>query len=58
MQEPPDHSWAVFDTANDVPAEYAGRVLIGLTSEEALWFTAAANGEAEFRNIDAPAEHL
>ena len=45
VQEPTD-SWAVFDTANDEPAEYAGRVLIGLTSCEALRFIEAANDQA------------
>jgi hypothetical protein len=45
VQEPP-HSWAVFDAASDEPAEYAGRLLIGLTSCEAEWFAAAANDHA------------
>ncbi len=43
MQEPPHDSWAVFDTGNGVPAEYAGRLLIGLTSREAHCFAAVAN---------------
>ncbi|MDX8480510.1 hypothetical protein RFN28_18880 [Mesorhizobium sp. VK24D] len=41
----PTGSWTVFDTANEEPAELAGRVLIGLTPHEALWLTAAANDE-------------
>ena len=53
VQEPPHHhSWAVFDTTNDEPAEYAGRLLIGLTSHEALWFTAIANDEAGLQETD------
>jgi hypothetical protein len=52
VQEPPHHSWAVFDTTNDKPAEHAGRVLIGLTSLEARRFTAAANDDAECREIN------
>ncbi|WP_181170276.1 MULTISPECIES: hypothetical protein [unclassified Mesorhizobium] len=43
VQEPPGGSWAVFDTGNGTPAEYAGRVLIGLTSREARWFVAVGN---------------
>ncbi|UCI06495.1 hypothetical protein [Mesorhizobium sp. B1-1-8] len=46
VQEPPHDSWTVFDTGNNLPAEYAGRVLIGLTSREAHWFAAAANDQA------------
>lgn len=42
----PTGGWAVFDTANEEPAELAGRVLIGLTSHEAQWLTALANNEA------------
>lgn len=45
VQEPPD-TWAVFDTTIDEPTDYAGRVLIGLTLNEARWFVAAANAEA------------
>jgi hypothetical protein len=43
VQEPPGSSWVVFDTAEDAPAEYAGRVLVGLTSREARWFVAMGN---------------
>ncbi|WP_027165665.1 hypothetical protein [Mesorhizobium sp. WSM3224] len=43
VQEPPGSSWTVFDAGNGVPAEYAGRVLIGLTSREARWFAAVGN---------------
>ncbi|MEZ2329583.1 hypothetical protein AB6802_07660 [Mesorhizobium sp. RCC_202] len=43
VQEPPHDSWAVFDAGNDAPAEYAGRVLIGLTLHEARRFAAVAN---------------
>lgn len=53
VQEPPHHSWAVFDTANDRPAEHAGRVLIGLTPLEARQFAASANDEAGCRETDA-----
>ncbi|MDG4884202.1 hypothetical protein [Mesorhizobium sp. WSM4884] len=49
----PTGSWAVFDTANEEPAELAGRVLIGLTPLEAWWLTAAANDEAGYREIHA-----
>ncbi|MDX8466223.1 hypothetical protein RFM26_11070 [Mesorhizobium sp. VK23B] len=42
----PTGSWAVFDMANEEPAELAGRVLIGLTPLEAWWLTTAANEEA------------
>jgi len=52
VQEPTD-SWAVFDTANDEPAEYAGRVLTGLTSCEALRFMEAANDQAGGRKTVA-----
>lgn len=43
VQEPPGSSWAVFDAGNGAPAEYAGRVLIGLTSREARWFVTMGN---------------
>ena len=49
----PTDRWAVVDTAGDVPAEYGGRVLIGLTSREARWFTAAANDDAGYRQVGA-----
>lgn len=45
LQEPAD-GWTVFDTGNEKPAEYAGRVLMGLTLREASWFAAAANTRA------------
>lgn len=54
VQEPP-HSWAVFDTGNDAPAEYAGRVLIGLTSREARWFAAVANDHMGWPQCCLPA---
>jgi len=50
----PTGSWAVFDTANEEPAEFSGRVLIGLTSHEAEWLTAVANEEARRRETDSP----
>jgi hypothetical protein len=50
--EDPAGSWAVFDTANEEPAEVAGRVLIGLTPHEAQWLAAAANNEAQRRETD------
>lgn len=53
----PTGSWAVFDTVNEEPAEFAGRVLIGLTSHEAQWLTAAANDEARRRKTDSPGWH-
>lgn len=57
VQEPPHHSWAVLDMANDKPAEHAGRALIGLTSHEARRFAAAANDEAGHRETNALASH-
>ncbi|TPN76040.1 hypothetical protein FJ987_14540 [Mesorhizobium sp. CU2] len=53
VQEPPHHSWAVVDTINDAPAEYGGRVLIGLTLREASWFAAVANDDAPRRSRPA-----
>lgn len=53
MLDPADN-WAVVDTTNDVPAEYAGRVLIGLTVQEVRWFTVAANEEIGRRGAKAP----
>jgi hypothetical protein len=53
----PTGSWAVFDTANEAPAEFAGRVLIGLTSHEAQWLKAAANNEARRRETDSRQSH-
>lgn len=52
----PTGSWAVFDTVNEEPAEFAGRVLIGLTSHEAQWLTAAAN-EGAGAGKPAPVDH-
>ncbi|AZO70498.1 MAG: hypothetical protein E5V92_26740 [Mesorhizobium sp.] len=51
LQDPTDR-WTVFDTAIEEPAEFGGRVLIGLTSHEALRLAAAANDEAGWE-IDA-----
>ncbi|MBN9550202.1 MAG: hypothetical protein J0H31_15300 [Alphaproteobacteria bacterium] len=53
----PTGSWAVFDTVNEEPAEFAGRVLIGLTSHEAQWLAAAANNEAGRRGADSRESH-
>lgn len=52
LQDPTDR-WTVFDTANEEPAEFGGRVLIGLTSHEALRLAAAANDEAGCLEINA-----
>lgn len=51
LRDPTD-SWTVFDTANEGPAEFGGRVLIGLTSHDALRLAAAANDEAGCRKIN------
>ncbi|CDX24467.1 hypothetical protein MPLB_490003 [Mesorhizobium sp. ORS 3324] len=53
----PTGSWAVFDTANEEPAEFGGRVLIGLTPHEARWLTAAANDEAGWQKTGALGTH-
>ncbi|PDQ20292.1 hypothetical protein CN311_14975 [Mesorhizobium sanjuanii] len=45
VQEPTS-TWAVFDTTVDVPADYAGICLIGLTRARAEWFAARANRDA------------
>ncbi|TPI50541.1 hypothetical protein FJ417_29815 [Mesorhizobium sp. B3-1-7] len=58
VQEPPGGSWAVFDAGNGAPAEYAGRVLIGLTSREARWFVAAGNDQAAWPRSGRPGAHL
>jgi len=58
VQEPPGSSWAVFDAGNGAPAEYAGRVLIGLTSREARWFVAAGNDRATWSQPGRQATHL
>lgn len=58
VQEPPGSSWAVFDAGNDAPAEYAGRVLIGLTSREACWFVAAGNDQAAWTQPGRPGAQL
>ncbi|RWL97892.1 MAG: hypothetical protein E5X74_30655 [Mesorhizobium sp.] len=51
LQDPTDR-WTVFDTASEEPAEFGGRVLIGLTSHEALRLAAVANDEAGYREIN------
>ncbi|KAA3442067.1 hypothetical protein C7I87_32700 [Mesorhizobium sp. SARCC-RB16n] len=48
IQEPCD-TWAVFDTATDEPAEFAGESLIGLEEAAAILLAARAN-EDERRN--------
>lgn len=48
IQEPCD-TWAVFDTAIDEPAEFAGECLIGLTKAAAILLAARAN-EDERKN--------
>jgi hypothetical protein len=42
VQEP-TCTWAVFDIFEDVPAEFEGRVLVGLGKAEAVLFASAAN---------------
>lgn len=42
VQEP-TCTWAVFDVFEDVPAEFEGRVLVGLGKAEAKLFASAAN---------------
>ncbi|MDX8534679.1 hypothetical protein RFM41_27060 [Mesorhizobium sp. VK25A] len=58
VQEPPGSSWAVFDAGNGAPAEYAGRVLIGLTWREARWFVAAGNDHRAWPRPGRPAGQL
>lgn len=58
VQEPPGSSWAVFDAGNGVPAEYAGQVLIGLTSREARWFVAVGNDHAAWPWSGRPVARL
>ena len=58
VQEPPGSSWAVFDAGNGVPAEYAGRVLIGLTWREARWFASMGNDHSGWPQYGRPAPHL
>lgn len=58
VQEPPGCSWAVFDAGNGAPAEYAGRVLIGLTSGEARWFAAAGNDRTTPPSCGRPVAQL
>ncbi len=42
VQEP-TCTWAVFDVFEDVPAEFEGRVLVGLGKAEAALFASAVN---------------
>lgn len=49
VQEP-TNTWAVFDTTVDVPADFAGTCLIGLTRERAEWLAARANQDASVRS--------
>ncbi|RWM83587.1 MAG: hypothetical protein EOR81_01135 [Mesorhizobium sp.] len=49
VQEP-TNTWAVFDTTVDVPADFAGTCLIGLTRERAEWLAARANRDASVRS--------
>jgi hypothetical protein len=58
VQEPPGSSWAVFDASNGVPAEYAGRVLIGLTPREARWFVAVGNDHSAWPRTGRPVAQL
>lgn len=53
VQEP-TCTWAVFDTFENVPAEFEGRVLVGLGKAEAAMFASAAN--ARQRQPAAPWE--
>ncbi|MEI9403814.1 hypothetical protein [Mesorhizobium argentiipisi] len=58
VQEPPGNSWAVFDAGNGAPAEYAGRVLIGLTSREARWFATMGNDHTALPQYSGPVAYL
>ncbi|WP_434722017.1 hypothetical protein [Mesorhizobium sp. RIZ17] len=58
VQEPPGSTWAVFDAGIGAPAEYAGRVLIGLTSREARWFAAVGNDHAAWPRPGRPGAQL
>ncbi|TIU09993.1 MAG: hypothetical protein E5W39_01650 [Mesorhizobium sp.] len=49
VQEP-TNTWAVFDTTVDVPADFAGACLIGLTRERAEWLAARANQDGSVRS--------
>jgi hypothetical protein len=49
VQEPAD-TWAVFDSTVDVPADFAGQCLVGLTRVGAEWLAARCNQEALRRN--------
>ena len=42
LQEP-TCTWAVFDSFDDVPAEFGGVVLVGLERAEAMRYAMAAN---------------
>ena len=56
VQEP-DNSWAVFGVTADEPADYAGCVLSGLTSSEAMRFVAVANEEVAWRESQRSGSH-
>ncbi len=58
VQEPPGCSWAVFDAGNGAPAEYAGRVLIGLASREARWFATMGNDHTALPQCSRPVAQL
>lgn len=49
VQEPTG-TWAVFDTTVDVPADFAGTCLIGLTRDRAEWLAVRANQDASVRS--------
>ena len=46
MQDPSE-TWLVYDLISDLPAEIAGRPLIGLTKNEAEHLSATANAVGE-----------
>ncbi|MBL8576122.1 MAG: hypothetical protein JNK47_02760 [Mesorhizobium sp.] len=52
VQEP-TCTWAVFDTLNDLPAEFDGVTLIGLEEAEALELAASANDQCSDRLREA-----
>ena len=45
VAQEPSETWAVFDQILDLPAEFAGQSLVGLTRDDADRFAAMANNE-------------
>ncbi len=52
VQEP-TCTWAVFDTFDDLPAQFGGVTLIGLEEAEALELAASANEQCSIRLREA-----